>query len=196
MANIIPPGYAQAEWVFSLVGDSERMIVTCGYDMDTHTDGQDLADQLRTDFVAGFPVASIVDDYALEGITVRVGQDGAPPIVFENTTRHAGTATGFEVLPQNCALLVHKRTALGGRRGRGRFYLPPFCENEGDVSAAGVIGSGGVTAIQTKISLAWRLDRGAVLLHGDSPSPLVPTPITNGFTLDSRIASQRRRLRR
>lgn len=40
------------------------------------------------------------------------------------TANNAGTITGT-VLPSICAVCITLLTAMGGRRGRGRFYLPP-----------------------------------------------------------------------
>jgi hypothetical protein len=98
-------------------------------------------------------------------------------------------------LPQNCATLIRKTTALAGRRGRGRFYLPPITMDEFATSKAGVIASSSLAAMQLAAN-AW-FDHGEpfVILHDSLPSSLAPTPITS-FVVDGRIATQRRRLRR
>jgi hypothetical protein len=48
-------------------------------------------------------------------------------------------------------VLVQKRTALGGRTGRGRWYLPWFL-NEGQVDETGLVASTYVTGVQGAIT--------------------------------------------
>jgi hypothetical protein len=97
--------------------------------------------------------------------------------------------------PNNCAVLIQKRTALAGVRNRGRMYLPPFGISETQISQTGMIESTEYIAIadrleqwQTNMELA---DYNPVLLHADGGTP---TPITS-MVLATQIATQRRRMR-
>jgi hypothetical protein len=103
-------------------------------------------------------------------------------------------------LPQNCALLVKKQTALGGRQNRGRFFLPGMLTEEG-VNNVGVIAAGDRQSYQNKASsmltslAVGPLIAPMVILHNDTPTPVPdPTPVTSLY-VDNVISTQRRRLR-
>lgn len=194
MALVIPPGFALVAYRFLLDGDPEEMVTTLGMEMDSFAGGQDAADQLRDNFLTGFTAADILADYTFVGTRVLVGQDGGPPVVFEALANVEGEATAGNALPQNVAFLVTKRTASGGRSGRGRMYFPPFAAIESEVSSRGVLSPAAVSAVQSRIDAGLPLT-GAVILHDSSSPTTVPTPITS-LTLQALVATQRRRLRR
>jgi hypothetical protein len=129
---------------------------------------------------------------------LEVGQDGGDPIVVEYGATTVGS-NNDEPLPPNCALLVRKTTAFGGRRNRGRAYIPGLSLKP-STSPAGMIDGAAVTALQSDANDWWAAAAnvgppevsGLVLLH--SESPFTPTPIT-GLDVQDKIATQRRRLR-
>lgn len=204
MALIIPPGFGQVAWQWELTGDPERVVVTCGVDLASAGGGfQASCDHARDLMAATFNAGDFSNQYTFRGAILRVGQDGAPPLIFESSITQPGTFTGA-VLPQNCALLVRKLTASAGRRNRGRMYFPPIPMGEGSIDAVGTIDSSARTAAQTKFTAlrTAMLAGGAiaippVILHSSEVGETVlsPTPVTS-FSLDSKIATQRRRLRR
>jgi hypothetical protein len=93
------------------------------------------------------------------------------------------------------ALLLNKRTNLGGRKGRGRCFLPGL--SEGQVGADGML-AGSPSVIIAAAELFWeQMTVGTpltdpVLLHSDETTP--PSPIV-AFDASSQVATQRRRLR-
>lgn len=98
-------------------------------------------------------------------------------------------------MPPNVSILLTKRTSRGGRKGRGRTFLPAGWVPETNVDQAGNIEPGWVTDIQSQWE-SFRVDCiGAnvalSLLHADgSPGdPLI------SFTCQPLVATQRRRLR-
>lgn len=203
MPLVIPPGYLHAVYVFDLTGDNEAMVTTCGHEIDSSSgaSGADSADDLFNSFGANI-LPGLTDQLYLDHVTTYVGQDGAPPLIYESSqARVQGGATSVG-LPQNNAYLVRKRTDLSGRRGRGRFYVPGVVE--GGVDHLGNLSGPLQTDRQTEWT-AWYDDLTAlvagrlyppVVLHrseGIGEEPL-PTPITQ-FIVDGRIATQRRRLR-
>lgn len=195
MTLVIPPGFAQASWLFSLEGDNEMMATTCGVDVGGFAgDFQAAAEAYSDAFVTAFSAAERADAYTYRGVVLRVGQDGGPPVIAEFTANSPGTlAVGPP--PQNVAVLVRKSTGLGGRRGRGRMFLPPFCVGEEGIAANGILDGTTRSTLQTNVD-AWFDGLAAVLLHDSQPTPVpAPTPIT-GFTVDLTVATQRRRLRR
>jgi len=107
-----------------------------------------------------------------------------------------GTYSSSDESP-NTALLIHKNTAFGGRAGKGRMYWPGAPIQEAD--SGGVLGGSFITAVNTDLNAFYAQitndELTPVLLHG-SDSPLsTPTPLL-GFSLDPKVATQRRRLRR
>jgi hypothetical protein len=114
--------------------------------------------------------------------------------------QHLGSFPGTlsdNVIPSNCAMIVTKNTALGGRRYRGRMFFPPIILNEGAVDPAGNINSSPLASIQGNFD-AWfdaliAGDWGPALFHQGAGAP-APTGITS-FTVESLCGTQRRRMR-
>lgn len=95
----------------------------------------------------------------------------------------------------NLAILVRKRTTLGGRRNRGRFYLP-FMASEDDVAEGGFLLATPLADTQAACDdfmteLNTR-DCPMFLLHADGGSP---TPVVQ-LEVQRQCATQRRRMRR
>jgi hypothetical protein len=138
-------------------------------------------------------------DLTLVRVDVVVGPT-PDPLTFSSTEDPTpGFGTGGSAIV-NTAVLVQKRTALGGRRNRGRFYIPAP-DISGSVSVAGVLPSGELGEWQARADEFELLINGGVdpapegtlaLLHATG-SPAA-TPITN-LTVASKVATQRRRLR-
>lgn len=194
MTLVIPPGYAQVAYRFLLANDPEEIITTLGVDTDVFPGNLTGATALRDKWTETWGAVGRSASYTFRGVYLRVGQDGGPPVVVQVDSLSVGTGSQVPP-PQNCALLVKKQTASGGRANRGRMYLPPYPIGEGDITANGVIADGQVTTLQGVIN-TWLNEVGAYVVLHDSESPVTtPTPITS-FILDRVIATQRRRLRR
>jgi hypothetical protein len=76
-------------------------------------------------------------------------------------------------------------------------YIPPMFGTESNVSNLGIIDEATRVAIENKLKAAIPGDD-FVLLHTQSvgsPAPPAPTPVTS-WILDTKVATQRRRLRR
>lgn len=193
MTLVIPPGFANAAFRYSLTGDPEVMVTTCGFVLDG--DPADLANGLVVGHNAEFAAGTISADWTFLGVHLAVGQDGAPPVTVEANVPRAGSG-GAQNIPNNCAYLLRKLTGFGGRTGRGRMYIPPFFASEADISRTGMV----TEPTRTNMENNWRnvlaLELQPVLFHDDAGAgPFVPTPITQ-FVMDARIATQRRRMRR
>ncbi len=200
---VIPPGYGQVSYRWTVEGDPEEMISTCGVNLaGVAGDFQGACDLMRDEWQAQFPAAAFFNTYRWRGTRLRVGQDGAPPLVFESQANVLGTSTD-KALPNNCAILVKKLTASAGRRNRGRFFLPPAFANEATIGQTGIIDSAAVTALNVKFAalLASMIGGTApytpVILHSvaEGAPAMTPTVITQ-FIVDDRVATQRKRLRR
>lgn len=194
MGLVIPNGKALCAFVFSVAGDPDRMITTLGVDVAAMSGGdQENIDAVADSFISAFPAAALVEGWIYHGVSARVGYPGGVVVTIESPRVHVGT-TNSETPPQNCAVLVRKRTVVAGRRGQGRMYVPPFAVTEVAVNKAGVIAPGDLANLQNAFNAWFNHGEPWVLLHDDVPAPMEPTPIT-GFVVDGRIATQRRRLR-
>jgi hypothetical protein len=191
----VPIGFVDA-WVrYTLAGDLDPMFTALGYRVDTPPFTQANADALIAEMHAALDGCT-TSAYTLDGGFVLVGNDGGD-IRYDVTVSRAG-ALGGSANPQNVATLVRKNTGLGGRRNRGRMFLPGI--PEAFTADNGIIAPANVTTLQTAVNL---LHSGAlfaasnvdamVLLH--STPPTTPTVI-NSLDVQNLVATQRRRLRR
>ncbi len=131
--------------------------------------------------------------YLRAGATVGPGPSGSQ---FSTTN---GLVAG-ELASPNVAFLVKMTTALGGRRGRGRWFLP--CVGEANVDQVGVVAAARRTELNTmltdfRVALA-SLDLIMAVAHrypeGTVTGRLAPTAVDQ-ITCDARVATQRGRLR-
>jgi hypothetical protein len=205
MADIIPPGYVEVLIPFRHALLARDALVTFAYessDATTVADANNLLERWRL-----FVQSSLDNQVTCGPATLRVGQDGGENLVVVGTGTFVGTVAATDSLNGGQAVLFHKRTARGGRRGRGRFYIP-WIVQDNVVGETGVIAPATVTAFNTAIT-SWLNDTNAlafvdnvVLLHSPSqPGTVNPTPpgdpnvITSMFC-DPIVGSQRRRLGR
>jgi hypothetical protein len=200
MTLLIPPGFAQAAFRYSLIGDPQIMVTTLGFDLNSYGgDFEAAATDIRDGWAAGVgDEIAIGNQWSWVDVVLRIGQDGGPPAVVTRVANVVGAdSTGH--LPQNNTLLIHKTTLLGGRRGRGRMYLPSAHLPESAANDAGVLPdviSSGYTTLMEQSRVAWDADGAEpVLLHDAGVGAAAPTSITS-FACDRMIATQRRRLRR
>jgi len=188
---IIPSGFSQHTYLFSGPSLPFGAAVTIGVD---HTgtssieqEGQDCRDAWITEVL---PLQHV--DVQLDGLFVKRGPNATGQSYLAPSTAN-GTTSGDAMSP-NVTALVKKTTALGGRQGRGRMYVPGLIEAN--------VGGGGALAGAFQGNLQDGIDAWAaacviancqpMLLHNDL---LSPTEIT-AFAIDAKVATQRRRLRR
>lgn len=118
------------------------------------------------------------------GPSVEIGLD-IPGLLAQNPT------------PANTSILVRKLTALGGRSGRGRSFMPGLSETA--TNDANEIAGSTVTALNDALEdFRDRCDSGGftlVILHNPGAPLSTPTEVTQ-LAVDTIPATQRRRLRR
>lgn len=194
-----PPGFSNCSYEFTQSGLTRPAYITFGVDS-TDTDPSMIATQLYAAWSSAGSMKSIMDSSAtLTGIRVSAGTDGAADLVYLLRTSDPGGGSVSQALPPNCAVLVHKTSARGGRRGRGRIYLP-WVANESVVDEAGILAPANVTTLQTAMT-AWKVALATsgnpmVLLHDPGKTSIpAPDPVTS-LLVDRLIATQRRRLGR
>lgn len=187
----IPTGYGQVNYIYGGDGLPTGAQITHGFSNPTDLDvgtilgtlGGHHQDNLR-------PIQP--QHVTLNSILVKLGPNdtGAAGELGVGT---AGTGSSSQVQP-NCCLLVQKRTALGGRRNRGRLFWPI---TEGELENGGQINSGylagAATAWGTYFSDIATSDLPMVVLHTD---PALTPVLVTSVPLSGTAATQRRRLRR
>lgn len=193
---IIPPGYGQVNFKIRLTGDQQDMMTTMGFAFDeiVVADLQGIIDDLSETFLP-YWVAGIGSAYSYVGCDAYINF-GGDRLVFSSVAGAGPGTGGANSVPQNCAYLVKKITAAGGRTGRGRMYVPgvpdAVVENNGAISSATLSGmNGSLPTWLSNMNGVTGIDQ-CVLLHslvGDVPNDII------GLQLDPFIATQRRRLR-
>lgn len=204
MTLIVPPGFTQVALEFRHDLDPEPWYTTFG--IDSSEAGGDV-NAIGTKMMLNFSVAwdtLMSDSVQITGCALTVGQDGPDPVrAYVAATTDLRGNNDDEKLPQNCALLIRKNTALGGRRNRGRCFLPGLL-NELNVSAVGLIDSGAVGEYSTAAN-SWLSNLGQaltpagacpmVLLHSEGESAVPEPTVVTSLSVDNVISTQRRRLR-
>ena len=205
MADIIPPGYGEVLVPFKHSSLARSAVITFGLalsDVPLVSDLNSITLQMESSF------GPYVDDSVMVGPAVmRVGQDGGEALVISGTDTFTGNRSGSSALNGGQAVLVHKRTSRGGRRGRGRMYIP-WMTADTLVNEIGVLDSTERAALQTAVE-TWAADvletpkfTDFVVLHSpsapDTENPTVPGEpnVITSWVVDPIVGTQRRRLGR
>lgn len=190
---VVPIGFVDAWTRMRIATDSEPMYCALAWRVATPPFDQADADALINEIAAALDGA-VSSEITFDGGFVLVGSDGGDLRYDVTTTRTGTLATGM--LPNNCAYLIRKNTTLGGRRNRGRMYLPGVLET--NASPSGVLTAASITTAQTAVNLllvgplsTGNVDQAALLHQVGSPTP---TQVVS-FDVQSQIATQRRRMR-
>lgn len=191
----IPDGFAQANLKFGGPAAPEGAEITIGLDLAlTSATPVEVAEA-----VAAAWDASVAHQQSsslnFDSVYVKFGPGNTGPSGEASGT--GGLYASASAVPPQVSVIVNKGTALGGRSGRGRMFVPGI--PEGSVTPAGLI-DGGVQSdwntdlIEFATALAGD-DLSLVLLHGPDSPVTVPTPITS-LIVSAKVGTQRDRLRR
>jgi hypothetical protein len=149
--------------------------------------------------IAAELVPLISNGVVLREVYVRLGSNDGLGLSFTRLLTATGGDLGSPTSP-NVTYLFKASTNLGGKRGRGRFYLPGV--TEGSVSEAGNLGGDKRTALTAgAVDLLTAMDAVTLPLaiahrypEGFIGPKLAPSVVTL-LTVDPRVATQRGRLR-
>lgn len=196
----IPVGNKEATFVFSVDGNTRSITFAIGIaDLDvlsprTNLELADLISQNWSVAGAPFQPSNMPSEYNLLNVTVtEMTETGPLTAISANGSNGSG---GQAPVPINSALLVTKNTALGGRRNKGRMYVPPFLPGESQVDANGNLAAGVQATLQGQFDVATDGDLAddiGYLLYHQTGDP-TPTAITS-LVVNNLIATQRRRMR-
>jgi len=188
---IIPTGYGQVNFMFTGLGVPLGAECTLGFDNDLTQTAQACADGFATIWVSNI-MSHLSSNITFAGTLVKLGPNATGPSAVSPASQPG--SDGSAMTPPANAFLGRKVTQLGGRKGRGRMFVPGL--EDSDVDTGGFVGSGKLSALTTAfndfLSDATSLDLFPVLLHGDSTTPT----LIDELTVDSRCGTQRRRQRR
>jgi hypothetical protein len=196
---IIPPGFAHCRVLFEADGKLNPVITTFGVRLTAGvTNPVTVATGVLTAWTASFPAADLDSNWAVTGCGVTLGSDGGDGPSGEFLQRTAGSRAG-EAATINFCPLVRKNTSLGGRRNRGRMFLPAGYLLESEVSELGVLAAAAITRVQGNATdFLTAIEAGAntdamVILHEAAPS--TPT-LVDSLSVQTLGATQRKRMRR
>jgi len=212
MATPIPAGHWLAKLRWRLDGDNEEMVSTIALRGSEPGDRppDEVAHAVYMAWKGAFQPVNLNSSWQFVGVDVIVGGGEEGNDVGTWNEISAGQMTNAS-LPQNCSMLLKKKTAKAGRRNSGRMYLPSGYMAESDVSNTGAHAAGSLTAYNAWASTFYDslIDVSqpvgqpptsflVMLLHsepqGGGAAP-APTEITS-LTIDPIIATMRKRLRR
>jgi hypothetical protein len=136
----------------------------------------------------------------LQDILVKYGPLETGPAATVADGGVLGNGGGDAATPAT-ALVINKSTLIGGKRGRGRMFIPGL--NEGNVGTGGLVVAATVTALQaawSQFQLALQnAGRPMYILHRYDPAlgqvPMDPTGVTS-LEVQSLCGTQRQRMRR
>lgn len=196
--SIIPAGYAEVVIPHRHSALARPALIVFGVNF-----GETFSDETVTSIQGAYHdnFGPVIDNSVTIGPTyARAGQSSGDPLVFIADSTAAGEASRSDSLNPGQAVLMHKRTARGGRRGRGRMYVP-WAIGDDSIDEVGLLSSGAVSAFNTRgAGFLADLDEGPgcpmVVLHAEgSSSPGSPNEV-HSLTVDPLVGSQRRRLGR
>lgn len=187
---IIPPGYAHIQHFFGGSAAPNGAAVTYGIGGFGFADPESAAVQMHLTF--GLTIMPhLALDLQLQETRAKFGPNSTGPFGLHTENISGGVSGG--TFPPQVAFLVEKRTAAGGRSGRGRLYLPGIIEtladNGGNIALAVLTGWEGI--LDDWLADIEAVSTGMFLLHTASSDP---TKVTK-LSLDPKVATQRRRLR-
>lgn len=211
MPFVIPAGFAHVAVEMRMTGDPQPWYCTFGVDLPIGINSPlDQANGIH--YAWTITLGSLQSSLmTINTVVLKIGQtDGPPTMAYSDRGAFTGAAA-HNMLPQNCALLVDKLTALGGRRNRGRMYVPGILQ-EGHVDHIGGIDTNHYTELTTAVNtfflyISEGIEAGTdplvepevdatpmVILHHDTVTPIAPTPVTS-LRVQQVISTQRKRLR-
>lgn len=194
-----PAGYADISVELVQSGLARSAYITFGVDP-TETDPALVAQSVHGALTTAGSLMSRMDSsVTLTSVRASLGTDGGEDLVGVFPSTATGGLSGAATLPPNCAVLCHKRSGRGGRRGRGRLFIPWWVA-ETDVDETGTIAATPAGQMQTAINtFRTTLVTNSVpmvILHGPGKTSIPAPDVVSSITVDRLIGTQRRRLGR
>lgn len=193
MGLSVPEGFCAVYFTSQILGGREAVFAL----------GYELIDPTPVDLEAAFTAFDTFGgavgwpaDVSITSVRTETGTaDPSEPIVEEWIGNGAGSGSN-DLCPPNTAFLIRKVTAAGGRKNRGRAFVPwvqeALCEDSGILTSGTPAAiTDAFTDLSAAVGTALEVV-GPVLFHSNPVD--APTPITS-YACQSLVATQRRRLR-
>jgi hypothetical protein len=199
----IPVGFGVVTYVFLFETDPGEMSCTTAADFSAQPSSS-TADGLHAAFGTNL-MPNVTNGTTLSHTQILYQLNADDQIVVVSAAAPVVGGRSESGLPQNCAFLAEKHTALAGRQNTGRMYIPGCADSDvndiGEVSAVALAAwNADLPVFLTAFNNVLLVNQ-MQLLHSCFHEPLdppcvphEPTPITS-MNLDPVIATQRRRLR-
>jgi len=189
---IIPTGYAHNVVLFDGSALPTGAAITFGVKNNLAASASDIAEAVWN-ILHDFDFTTLFANTArLIGVRTKLGPNSTGPSA-EFLAVDTGSRAGD---PGNASssVLVKKNSALGGREGRGRFFIPAISES--DIGTGGVLTGGFQGVVQSVVDdILTNLGSSDIPMYLLHNSGTTPTAVT-ALTVDARVANQRRRQRR
>lgn len=190
MSDRVPEGFSEIVINYQVPGSAGA--VQCAFGVDSAVAPGDAALHAGIEDCVGNLTGILSDQVVSNGYTVIVGES-AGDLVYDHAFVAQGSRSS-DNCPANTSALLQKRCAVGGRRNRGRFYLP--CPSGDDVENTGNFDSTAMPLFETYASDALTTLQAAglemVILH--QVAPFTPSVVTT-LLPQQKVATQRGRLR-
>lgn len=190
--SLIPVGYSQVNLLFTGVGAGRGAQVTFGVKNSAPATPATVGAAVNAAMSSSSVMTSVSSSLTYIGCIVKNGPNSTGALGGASASIPGGG--NVNAVPPNVCYLFQKNTAAGGRRNRGHMYWPGPPENAIDSGGnldPTIIGPT-LTNFEAFRSALATAGYDMVLLHGDGGSP---TTVTS-FGLTSKVATQRRRLRK
>lgn len=196
MPHIFDDRYFQVTYRFTGTSAPLGAETTIGIFYEDEGGAEAVALAMRTIFEVSI-LTAMVTTITLSEVVARQGPDETGP-TFIAPSGEDGGHIGSGAQP-GTSYLIRKNTALGGRKNRGRMFVPGVDEDK--VDASGGILPAWVTTLQGVagdfFDAATAATMYPVVLHTLVPGPTQPAPTAiTSLSVESLVATQRRRLRR
>lgn len=189
---------------FLATGNSTYKVATMGF-ADSTIPTEANAESIKTSVATNF-YSRLSSQYSIAKVAIRWQQEAGIQRYVETTSTpdlFNGAATP---LPSNCAIIIQKKTAFGGKKNRGRMYVPGL--PEGLVDQHGNISSSELASLNVvadSIFTGFNAVFDDLVIHHHYPPSVGPplagqvdpsqTPtVVTSLEIPVRIGTQRRRM--
>jgi len=184
---LVPPGFVNLKLMYKNK-QGHHCVTNWGLSVSADPTESEMDAYAATIAAAWKPALSTSSSF--DQIVFEIGNDGPNTGYTSVSGAGAGTRSSTNWCTAQIQRMALKKTALKGRKFRGRFFVPDIVEaNVDDFGVLNSTETSQVGVIINALNPAGTLWTGPVLLHN---GPTVPTPIT-GFVIASKVATLRRR---
>lgn len=192
---VIPSGYAQLNIAFAGQAQPNGAQVVFGLKLPVGAEITAISDMIEGAIDTANMKDFVDNESKLDYFLLKFGPNATGPQAIRNLDV-TGDMGGDGLVP-SVAVLARKLTLDGGRAGRGRTYWPFVLASATDDGGnlTGTWRSDYETMLNNFLGAISVGEANLCVLHGED-SPITIPSLINSFSVQSKVATQRRRLRR